>query len=71
MRKAHIPIMQELSKDSLGAQLGVAEKSEVPYALILGQKEALEDAVIVRDMTTRSQETIKIAKLAEYLKKLK
>ncbi|MEI6400237.1 MAG: histidine--tRNA ligase [bacterium] len=71
LRKAHIPIMQELSKDSLGAQLGVAEKSEVPYALILGQKEALEDAVIVRDMTTRSQETIKIAKLAEYLKKLK
>jgi histidyl-tRNA synthetase len=68
LRKAHIPIAQALSKDSLSQQLAIAEKMNVPYALIFGQKEALEDAVIVRDMHTRSQETVPIKKLLEYLK---
>lgn len=71
LRKAHISIAQSLSKDSLGAQLGVAEKMNVPYTIIFGQKEALENSVIVRDMETRSQETIKIPKLLDYLKNLK
>jgi histidyl-tRNA synthetase len=71
LRKAHIPLMQSLSKDSLGTQLGLAEKSGVPFALIFGQKEALDGTVIVRDMENRSQETIAITKLAEYIKKLK
>jgi len=71
LRKAHIPIHQALSKDGLGAQLGVAEKIGIPYALIFGQKEALENSVIVRDMQTRSQETVPLEKLLEYIKKLK
>ncbi len=71
LRKAKIPTAQSLSKDSLGAQLGIAEKLQVPYALILGQKEALENTVIVRNMQTRSQEIMPIAKLAEYLKAIK
>ncbi len=71
LRKAHLPIMQALSKDGISAQLAVAEKAEIPYTLILGQKEALENSVIVRDMSTRSQETVLISKLSEYLKKLK
>ncbi|MCC6323168.1 histidine--tRNA ligase [Candidatus Nomurabacteria bacterium] len=70
LRKAKIPIAQSLSKDSLGIQLAVAEKMGVRYALIFGQKEALEDSVIVRDMTNRSQETIKLNKLLEYIKEL-
>lgn len=70
LRKAKIPIAQSLSKDSLGIQLAVAEKMGVKYALIFGQKEALEDSVIVRDMTNRSQETIKLNKLLEYIKEL-
>jgi histidyl-tRNA synthetase len=68
LRKAHIPIMQSLSKDSLGSQLAVAEKLNIPYAIIFGVKEALENSVIVRDMSNRSQETVKISKLPEYLK---
>ncbi|MES2023195.1 MAG: histidine--tRNA ligase [Patescibacteria group bacterium] len=71
LRKAHIPMAQSLSKDNLGAQLAIAEKVQVPYALIFGQKEALENSVIVRDMSNRSQETIKIDKLVEYLKEIK
>lgn len=71
LRKAHIPIAQTLSKDSLGTQLSIAEKMGVNYALIFGVKEALEDSVIVRNMSTRSQETVKIPKLLEYLKEIK
>ena len=63
--------MQSLSKDSLSAQLAVAEKSGAPYVLIFGQKEAVEETVIVRNMETRSQETVKIAELANYIKHLK
>lgn len=71
LRHARIPIAQSLAKDSLSAQLAIAEKLKVPYTIILGQKEAIEGTVIVRNMDNRSQDTIKIAKLAEYLKKLK
>jgi len=71
LRKAHIPIAQSLSKDSLGSQLAVAEKLAIPYALIFGVKEALDNSVIVRDMSNRSQDTVKLNKLLEYLKELK
>jgi histidyl-tRNA synthetase len=71
LRKAHIPMAQSLSKDSLGIQLGMAERLEVPYVIIFGQKEALEKVVIVRNMKTRSQETVKVEDVVEYLKKLK
>lgn len=71
LRLAHIPIMQSISKDTLGIQLAIAEKSGAPYALIFGHKEAIDNTVIVRDMHNRKQETIKLSNLAEYLKKLK
>ncbi len=71
LRKAHVPMMQALSKDSLGAQLGMAEKSGAPYTIIFGQKEAIEQSVIVRNMENRSQETVKQSKLGEYMKTLK
>ncbi|MEK7459870.1 MAG: histidine--tRNA ligase [Patescibacteria group bacterium] len=71
LRKAHIPIAQSLSKDSLGSQLSIAEKLKIPYAIIFGVKEAIDNSVIVRDMSNRSQDTIKIDELLEYLKKIK
>lgn len=71
LRKAHIPIAQALSKDSLGSQLAIAERLGIPYSIIFGVKEAIDNSVIVRDMSNRSQETVKIPKLLEYLKNLK
>lgn len=71
LRKAKVPIAQSISKDSLGAQLAIAEKMGVKYTIIFGQKEALENSVIVRDMSTRSQETVQIKKLLDYIKELK
>jgi histidyl-tRNA synthetase len=71
LRKAKIPIAQSLSKDSLAIQLGMTERLEIPYALIYGQKEAMDKEVIVRNMATRSQETVKIENLVDHIKKLK
>ncbi len=71
LRKAHIPIMQSLSKDTLSQQLGMAEKSGAPYALIFGQKEALEGSVIVRNMTLHAQDTIKLDQLLDSIKEMK
>ena len=71
LRKAHIPISQSLSRDSLGSQLAIAERLSIPYAIIFGLKEAIDNTVIVRNMENRSQETVKIDNLLEYLKELK
>ncbi|MEZ6209470.1 MAG: histidine--tRNA ligase [Candidatus Paceibacterota bacterium] len=70
LRQNKIPIMQNLSKDSLSQQLAIAEKSGVAYAIIFGQKEALDGTVIVRNMKDRSQDVVKIDNLASYIKKI-
>lgn len=71
LRKAKVPMAQSLSKDSLAMQLAIAERMQVPYTIILGQKEALENTVIVRNMQNRSQDVVPIGHLAEYLKTIK
>jgi histidyl-tRNA synthetase len=71
LRKGKVPIAQSISKDNLSAQLSTAEKLGMKYAIIFGQKEAIENSVIFRDMTNRSQETVKITKLLEYIKNIK
>ncbi len=71
LRKGKIPIAQSISKDNIGAQLAVADKLGMHYAIIFGQKEAIENSVIFRDLTNRSQETVKLSKLLEYIKDLK
>ncbi|MFW5853324.1 MAG: histidine--tRNA ligase [Patescibacteria group bacterium] len=71
LRAAKIPITHSIAKNSLSAQLGIAEKSKASYVIILGQKEALDNTVIVRNLKNRSQDTIAIDKLSQYLKKLK
>lgn len=71
LRKAKFPVIQSISKDKLGAQLGQAEKLGVKYVMIFGQREAIDNTVIVRNMETRSQDNVKIDELKEYLKKLK
>lgn len=71
LRKNKIPVYQTLSKDSLSAQLATAEKMEIPYCIIFGQKEAMDNTVIVRNMSVHSQDTVKIDALSDYIKHLK
>jgi histidyl-tRNA synthetase len=36
----------------------------------MGKKEAMDDTIMIRDVATRAQETVKISDLALHLKKL-
>jgi len=68
-RKAKIQIAESFGRDSLKAQLARADKLGVKHTLILGQQEALEGTIIVRDMASGKQETIKIEKVVREMQK--
>lgn len=70
LRKNNIYVIHSLGRDKLSGQMATADRLKVPYVLIMGKKEAMDDTVMVRNTDTRSQETIKITDLAIYLKKL-
>jgi len=70
LRANHIPLHHFLGKDKLTAQLSNAENLRVPYLIIIGQKEALDNTVIVRNVSTRAQDTVNIPDLPYYLKKI-
>lgn len=70
LRKENILINHSLGRDRLTGQLAMAEKLKVPYVLIMGKKEAIDGTIMVRDTATRSQETIKLAELTDYIKSL-
>ncbi|MCR4343038.1 MAG: histidine--tRNA ligase [Patescibacteria group bacterium] len=69
LRKAGIPISQSFAKEGLSDQLKIASKLNMPYAIILGQKEALEESVILRNMDNRSQDIVPISDIVEAIKK--
>ncbi len=71
LRKAHIPLYHSITKDKLVGQLAAAENLRLPYVIIMGQKEALDNTVVIRNMFSREQETVTLAELVHYLKKLK
>jgi len=68
-RKARIRIAESFSRDSLKSQLSRANHLEVKFALILGQREALEGTIIIRNMKNGSQETVKLDRVVEVIKK--
>jgi len=68
-RKNKIPVSECLEKDSLKAQLKLADKQGVRYTLILGQKEVLDKTIIIRDMKAGSQETVKLDKIIKEMQK--
>lgn len=59
-RKAGILVGESLGKDSLGSQLSRANKLGVQFSLILGQREALDNSVVIRTMATGKQQTVKL-----------
>lgn len=69
LRDAGIAVSESLAKESLNAQLHVADKEGLGFALILGQKEIYENSIIIRDLTTGLQEAILQDKLVEEIKK--
>ncbi len=68
-RKAGIEAKSSLGRDNIKSQLRIANRLGVKFALIFGQKEALEGTVILREMNTGVQETIQLAKIVDEVKK--
>ncbi len=68
LRKKGIPVGESISRDNLKAQLNIAAKTGAKLALILGQKEAMDGSIIIRDMEEGAQESILQSKLVEKIK---
>jgi len=70
LRENKIEVFESLGKDSLKAQLRLADKIKARYVILIGQKEALEKVAILRDMETGKQKEIKFEKIVKEIKKL-
>lgn len=68
LRKAKINISEALGRDSLRTQLARADKLQVEYTLILGQREVLDNTIVIRRMDTGEQATVKLNKVVDELK---
>jgi len=68
-RKNGIYVSESFSRDSIKAQLRVADRLGADLALIIGQKEALDDTVILREMQSGVQEIIPLEKIINEVKK--
>lgn len=70
LRKSNIYAHHSLDNDKLTEQLSFAQYLEVPYAIIMGHREALDGTVIVREMDTQFQHTVLVDDLPKYLKEI-
>lgn len=69
LRLAKISFAESLGRDSIKAQLSSADRVGSEVSLIIGQKEALDNTIIIREMDSGNQETVTRAKIIDRLKK--
>lgn len=69
LRSNGVVVAEAIGKRSLKAQLKAAEKVKAQTAIFVGQKEAFEETVLVRDMVSGAQETVILAKMVDEIKK--
>jgi len=67
--RAQIPVAVSFSKDGLKAQLEIANRLGVRYAVIIGQKEIIDKTAIIRDMEAGMQEVVDYNKIVSAIKK--
>jgi len=70
LRKNNIKVAEAFYKDSLVEQLEIADKLGMKFVLILGQKEAIDNEIIIRDMDTGKQKIIPFKKIIKHVKKI-
>jgi len=68
-RKERIKVSESIGRDSLKNQLDRAGRLGAKYALILGQKEALDGEIIIRDMENGQQTTVDQEDIIKEVKK--
>jgi histidyl-tRNA synthetase len=66
---AKIAVYDHFGNGGVKNQLKMAESYKAPIALIMGQKEALDEIVILRDVKSGMQEIISYDKIVEEVKK--
>ncbi|MDP2587555.1 MAG: histidine--tRNA ligase [bacterium] len=69
LREGGIRVVEGFGKNAITTQIEQATKLNVPITLILGQKEAMDETIIMRDMVNGVQEIVPLARLVTELKK--
>jgi histidyl-tRNA synthetase len=68
LREAGVSVEFEVMGRKMAKALEDADRRKVDYAVIVGERELKEGAVVVRDLAKHEQATVKIAKLPEQIK---
>lgn len=69
LQNAGVGAEGSLDEGAMSAQLKKANNLKVPYALIIGQKEAFSDTVIIKDMHSGAQEIYPQSRVVAEMKK--
>jgi histidyl-tRNA synthetase len=69
LRVAGIRAGEAFSKDSIKAQMEIANRRKATWAIVIGQKEVLDGTALIRDMDSGTQEIVDIRKVVHEIKK--
>lgn len=69
LRSSGFKVAESFSKGSIKSQLKRANKLGVPLTLILGQKEAIDNTILFRDMESGMQEVVSFENISKEVKK--
>lgn len=70
LKRSGIPVQQNVVSDSLSEQLRFAESKKAHYAVIIGQKEFVENKVIFRNLRAQTQTILPMNELTAHLQKV-
>jgi histidyl-tRNA synthetase len=68
LREAGLTVEFEVMGRKMGKALEDADRRNIDYAVIVGERELRESAVVVKDLVKREQFTVKIEKMSEKIK---
>lgn len=69
LRTNGIPAAEAFGKEAIKAQMEIANRKKVKFAVIVGQKEVLDGTAIIRDMDAGTQEIVDAKKVVNEIKK--
>ncbi|MGB3988557.1 MAG: histidine--tRNA ligase [Minisyncoccales bacterium] len=69
LRKSNLSVSESFGKDSLRDQMSRAARVGAKLTVIIGQQEALDETVIIRNMENGSQETVQLKDAVKEIKK--
>ena len=70
LKKVNVPFKHDIAGEKISDQLKAAIDNDANYSIIIGQKEANENKVLIRDMVKNAQKEVSIDDLEKYLKKI-